>query len=102
MARRQLARGKELNKHTRELATLKVGDTVSVQNQNQQEQEVPPAGPVLQGDHQQAGTSGRSTSGRQDSATADPGRAQEVSKGRQEEPGSDHRPPSLSTVGAKF
>ena len=34
MARRHLARGKELNKHTRELAPLKVGDTVSIQNQH--------------------------------------------------------------------
>ena len=34
MARRHLARGKELTKHTRELAALKVGDTVSVQNQH--------------------------------------------------------------------
>ena len=34
MARRYLARGRELTKHTRELAPLKVGDTVSVQNQH--------------------------------------------------------------------
>ena len=34
MARRHLARGQELNKHTRELAPLNVGDTVSIQNQH--------------------------------------------------------------------
>ena len=33
MARRHLARGKELIKHTRELVPRKVGDTVSIQNQ---------------------------------------------------------------------
>ena len=34
MARRHLARGKELIKHTRELVPRKVGDTVSIQNQH--------------------------------------------------------------------
>ena len=34
MARRHLARGKELNKHTKELNPMKIGDRVSVQNQH--------------------------------------------------------------------
>ena len=33
MARRHITRGQELNKHTRELAPLKVGEVVSIQNQ---------------------------------------------------------------------
>ena len=34
MARRHMVRGQDLNKHTRELAPLKVGDTISIQNQH--------------------------------------------------------------------
>ena len=34
MARRHLARGKELSKYTRKLAPMKVGEMVSIQNQH--------------------------------------------------------------------
>ena len=34
MARRHLARGKEMNKHTRDLHPMKIGDTVAIQNQH--------------------------------------------------------------------
>ena len=115
MARRHMARGQDLKKHTRELAPLKVGDTVSIQNQHgntplkcNHTRTIVEVGVFdnyiikIDGSGQLNSRNRRFFRPASTSTNTNPVPVKKVREGHREEPGSYHRQASLPSVGTKF